>query len=188
MSRIGHQPLNLPANVTLTIEDRQVVVKGPKGELHQILTPGANLVVTDREIRVNVAETLPHHSAIQGLVRALIANLIEGVIQGFTQKLELVGTGYRAKIEADKLFLTVGYSHPVVIDQPPGINFTLEGTNIIVIEGPDKQLVGATAARIRQVKPPEPYKGKGVRYVNEIVRRKVGKAAKAATITTGGKA
>ncbi len=179
MSRIGRRPITLPAKVEIQIEGRQISVKGPKGQLSRSLPP---LVSVDQEAQVltvsRVNESRPARQ-LHGLCRTLVANMVDGVSKGFERKLELVGVGYRASIQGNQLILNVGYSNPVEIPFPPGIQIAVEGNTTVVVSGIDKELVGNTAARIRATRPPEPYKGKGIRYQGEQVRRKAGKSGKA---------
>ena len=186
MSRIGYKTISLPQNVTLTEDSGQVQVKGPLGELTLKLAAGISLAQADNKISIKVTESQENGPALHGLMRSLVANMVKGVSEGFEQQLELIGAGYRAKLEGNKLTLALGFSHPVIIDQPEGLNFEVEGTNKIKIKGIDKQAVGQMAAKVRSMRPPEPYKGKGIRYEGEVVRRKAGKAAKAAGTTGGG--
>ncbi len=179
MSRIGRKSISLPMNTTLTVEGGTVAVKGPKGSLIYTLLPGMTVDQTEGKVQVKV-EGKAASPAVWGLTRSLINNMIHGVTEGWEQRLELVGAGYRAKLEGGKLTLTVGFSHPVVINQPEGITFSVEGNNKIIVQGIDRQAVGQIAATIRGVRPPEPYKGKGIRYEGERVRHKAGKTAKAA--------
>ncbi len=179
MSRIGKRPIPLPDKVTIAIAGQTVSVKGPKGELSRSLVPevsveqedGGTLLVKRRnESRI----ARQRH----GLSRTLVANMVEGVSQGFQKRLEIQGVGYRAQMQGTKLVLSMGYSHPVTIDPPQGIQITVENNTNVTISGIDKEIVGNIAASIRAVRPPEPYKGKGIRYSGEFVRRKVGKAGK----------
>ncbi len=176
MSRIGKKPINLPKGVEVNIEDHIVTVKGPRGVLTQQLPADISLNISDDEILVTRPSDAKKHRAYHGLSRALLANMVEGVTNGFEKKLELVGVGYRAQMQSSKLLLTVGYSHPIVIDAPEGIDFEVPAVNRITVKGIDKQLVGNTAAHIRALRKPEPYKGKGIKYENEIIRRKAGKS------------
>lgn len=177
MSRIGSKPIEIPEGVQVTVKDRLVTVKGIKGELTQLIRPEIGVEVKDGVITVSKKLETDKTAAYWGLTRALIANMVEGVLNGYSKKLEMVGVGYRVKKESDsKISLAVGYSHPVVFEAPEGIKLDIEENNIIIISGLDKQLVGLTAAKIRKVRKPEPYKGKGIRYDDEIVRRKAGKA------------
>ncbi len=180
MSRIGKQPISIPDGVEIKIEGKEITVKGPKGELKRIVCPEIEAEKKDKEIIVSIKKGLPANDkkakSLWGLTRTLIYNMVEGVVKGHEKKLEIQGVGYRANMEGENLVLLVGFSHPVNIKKPEGINFIVE-KNIITISGIDKELVGQTAAKIRKVKKPEPYKGKGIRYVGEIVRIKVGKKA-----------
>jgi large subunit ribosomal protein L6 len=178
MSRIGKRPIEIPSKVAVTIDGQNVAVKGPKGELSRALPAevlveqeGEKIVVTRRN------ETRPARQR-HGLSRTLVANMVEGVSQGFQRRLEIIGVGYRAQVQGRNLVLTVGYSHPVEIQPPDGVQFAVETNTNVIVSGIDKELVGNTAARIRAVRPPEPYKGKGIRYAGEVVRRKAGKAGK----------
>jgi len=176
MSRIGKMPISLPAGVEVKIEDSIVTVKGPKGLLTQEIPQDINITYEDNMLKVTRSSDAKKHRALHGLTRALVANMVEGVTKGFEKKLELVGVGYRAQMQGKKLVLTVGYSHPVEIEPPDGIEFEVPAVTKISIKGINKQLVGNTAAHIRAVRRPEPYKGKGIKYENEIIRRKAGKA------------
>ena len=179
MSRIGKQPILIPQGVDVQIEKRKVKVKGPKGELSLNFNPEIEVVIEKNEIRVLPKKHTrsKHTSAFWGLYRSLINNMVIGVTQGYEKRLEIRGIGYKASVDSDSnLVLNVGFSHPVTIEKPEGINFKVE-KNIIIITGIDKQLVGETAARVRKLRPPEPYKGKGIRYVGEKVRMKLGKKA-----------
>ena len=179
MSRIGKLPIPVPSGVSVTVGDSVVRVKGPKGELHQHVLPVVGVTVEDGTVRVERhGDTKPHRSA-HGLTRTLVANMVEGVSKGFRKSLEIQGVGYRVNKAGERLNLTLGYSHPVSYDPPKGISFAVEGTNKIHVDGIDKQLVGQVAAEIRDLRPPEPYKGKGIRYDGEFVRKKLGKAGKA---------
>ena len=179
MSRIGKLPVALPDDVTVQVADSVVRVKGPKGELEQRVLPTVAVHVDGGQVKVErYADDKAHRSA-HGLTRTLVANMVEGVSKGFRKSLEIQGVGYRAAKSADGLNLQLGRSHPVAYPAPLGISFTLEGTNRIHVEGIDKQLVGQVAAEIRDLRPPEPYKGKGIRYEGEVVRKKLGKAGKA---------
>src|SRR3989344_4233679 len=181
MSQVGRKPVTLPEAISVDLTQNTLVVKGPKGELTQNVPGDVGLKQEGSSISVEMRnEAAEGALARKGLVRALLLNMIKGVTEGYEKKLELVGAGYRAKVEGNKLNLALGFSHPVWMEQPEGINFAVEENTRIIVKGIDKQLVGETAARIRRLRPPEPYKGKGIKYVGEIVRRKAGKAAKAA--------
>ncbi len=179
MSRIGRQPIPISPKVQVTIDGSHVVVKGPKGELAMDVHPDMRLHLEDGKLIVTRPTDQPHHRALHGLTRALLANMVTGVEEGFTKTLELQGVGYRAQQAGSKVQLSLGFSHPVEIQPPPGITLEVEGTSRIHVRGIDKQLVGQVAANIRRLRPPEPYKGKGIRYADERVRRKAGKAGKA---------
>lgn len=183
MSKIGRLPITIPAAVTLTVSGHVVNVKGPKGELSYTLQPKIKVEVTGDQLVVTRGSEDKPVRALHGLTRALLANMVTGVTDGFSKTLELVGTGYRARLSGSKLVLSLGFSHEVEFEAPVGITIKVEGTNLITISGFDRQLVGEVAAKIRSFRKPEPYKGKGIRYQNEVVRRKAGKAAKGATAT-----
>jgi large subunit ribosomal protein L6 len=179
MSRIGRMPISVPSDVEVTIRGSEVTVKGPKGELTRRFHPDISISLEDSQLVVTRPTDHRLHRSLHGLTRALLANMVRGVHEGFRKELEIVGVGYRAQIEGDSLILSVGYSHPVQIVAPPGITIDVEkGYRTIVVEGVDRELVGQVAAEIRAVRKPEPYKGKGIRYVGEYVRRKAGKAGK----------
>lgn len=179
MSRIGKLPIIIPAGVTVAVEGNTVSVKGPKGELTRELSPVVAIKTGDGKLEVSVKKESELSSALWGTSRALIQNMVTGVVGGWSKKLELVGTGYRAETNGKSLTLAIGFSHPVKFEAPDGISFKVEKTDI-TIEGSDREVVGQTAARIRAVRPPEPYKGKGIKYKDEVIRRKAGKAAKTA--------
>ena len=179
MSRVGKRPVPIPSGVTVAIEDEVVRVKGPKGELFMPILTGTAVVIEGGEARVS-AEKVRRNPAF-GTMRAQIANMVTGVTAGFSKVLEIVGTGYRASLDGKNLVLQVGYSHPVVVPPPDGITFKVESPTRLVVSGFDKALVGQVAANIRDVRPPEPYKGKGIKYEGEYIRRKAGKAAGAAS-------
>lgn len=181
MSKIGRLPITVPSSVTLTITGHEVSVKGPKGELKYNVLPKIKVELEGDQLTVTRTSEDKPVRALHGLTRALLANMVKGVTDGFSKTLELVGTGYRARLAGTKLVLSLGYSHEVEYDAPAGITIKVEGTNLITISGFDRQLVGEVAAKIRAFRKPEPYKGKGVRYQNEVVRRKAGKAAKGAS-------
>jgi large subunit ribosomal protein L6 len=180
MSRIGKQPITVPAGVDVTIDGSHVAVKGPRGSLERELHPDMRVLLEDGSVRVERPSDERMHRALHGLTRTLVANMVEGVTNGYEKRLEIVGVGYRAALKDADLELALGFSHPVEIAAPPGIEFEVPAPNRIVIRGIDKQLVGEVAANIRKVRKPEPYKGKGVRYEGEYVRKKAGKAAKGA--------
>jgi large subunit ribosomal protein L6 len=175
MSRIGKAPIELPQGVEVQIDGGVVRVKGPKGELSQRIRPEAEVRLEDGQLLVTRKAESQQHRAYHGLTRALVANMVEGVSTGFRKALEIVGVGYRAEKKGDALVLTVGYSHEVRYPEPEGITITTPAPTQIVVEGIDKQKVGQVAAELRSVRPPEPYKGKGIRYKGEQVRRKAGK-------------
>lgn len=180
MSRIGRLPITIPAGAKIEVADNLVTVKGPKGELSASFLPLAEVVLQNDLIVVTRKNDSPAARSAHGLTRQLVANMVIGVTDGFAKRLELKGIGYRATTEGDTtLSLTVGFSHPIKVQAPAGINFKIE-KNIIIVSGIDKQQVGEIAAQIRRIRPPEPYKGKGIMYAGEYVRRKAGKAAKAA--------
>lgn len=179
MSRIGKNPIAIPASVTVTVQDGEVRAKGPLGELSVEVPRSFSVAVADGTLTVEVVRKAADTSAQWGLYRALIANIITGVATGFEKRLEILGVGYRAEMKGDELVLHLGFSHPVPLKLPEGIKVALEGQNGIVISGADKQAVGQFAANIRSYRTPEPYKGKGIRYAGEHVRRKVGKRAAA---------
>jgi large subunit ribosomal protein L6 len=177
MSRIGKAPIEIPDGVTVDVKPGTVLVKGPKGELTQIVSSQMAVAEQDGVVTVSRPTDRGEDRALHGLTRSLIANMVEGVTQGFEKRLEIQGVGYRARLQGKALELSVGYSHPVSIAAPEGIEFEVPQPTQVVVRGIDKQLVGEIAARVRRVRPPEPYKGKGVRYAGEHVRRKVGKRA-----------
>jgi large subunit ribosomal protein L6 len=179
MSRIGKLPVAVPNGVNVTINDGEVAVKGPKGELRQRVLEHVTVKVEDNRVVVDRKGDAKEHRAAHGLTRTLVNNMIEGVSKGFRKTLEIQGVGYRAAKSGEKVNLTLGYSHPVSYDPPKGITLSVEGTNKIHIDGIDKQQVGQVAAEIRKLREPEPYKGKGIRYEGEVIRKKLGKAGKA---------
>lgn len=179
MSRIGKLPVGVPAGVTITVADGNVVtVKGPKGELTQKISEKLSIKQEDGQLLVERPSDAKEYRALHGLSRTLINNMVVGVTDGYSKSLDVVGVGYRAQMQGKKLVLSVGYSHPVEFDEIPGITFEVPNANNIIISGIDKQLVGQVAANVRIVRPPEPYKGKGIRYSDEHVRRKAGKTGK----------
>lgn len=181
MSKIGRLPITIPSGVTLTIVGNIITVKGVKGELSYELKPKIKAELTgDQLVITRTSEDKPVR-ALHGLTRALLSNMVKGVSVGFTKNLELVGTGYRARLQGKTLILSLGYSHEIEFVPPTGIEIKVEGTGVIIVSGFDIQAVGQAAAVIRSYRKPEPYKGKGIRYAGEVVRRKAGKAAKAAT-------
>jgi len=172
-------PIPLPQGVDVRIDGRRVSVKGPKGELSRDLDPEMRVEQTDGQLIVTRPSEQPRHRAMHGLTRTLVANMVTGVSNGFSKTLELQGVGYRAQMQGQNLVLAVGYSHPVNVPPPPGIEFEVEGTSKITVKGINREHVGQAAADVRKIRPPEPYKGKGIRYTGEYVRRKAGKAGKA---------
>jgi large subunit ribosomal protein L6 len=177
MSRIGRKPITVPDGVTVSIGPGRVTVNGPKGKLAQEISPRMQVADDDGTLTVARPTDRGPDRALHGLTRSLVANMVEGVTDGFERRLEIQGVGYRAKLAGKAIELSVGFSHTVTIQAPDGIEFELPQPTQVIVRGIDKQLVGETAARIRRVRPPEPYKGKGIRYVGEQVRRKVGKRA-----------
>jgi large subunit ribosomal protein L6 len=179
MSRIGKQPISIPSGVDVTIGDGAVLVKGPKGELRTEIVGEIEVTRDGDTIVVARANDERRNRSLHGLTRTLVNNMIVGVSQGFTKELEIVGVGYRAAAQgSDTIEIQVGYSHPVIVKAPAGITFEVPAPTRIAVKGYDKQLVGQVAADIRKIRKPEPYKGKGIRYANEVVRRKAGKSAK----------
>ena len=176
MSRIGRAPVSVPQGVEVNLSGRTVAVKGPKGELTVPVGRGVEVRQDDADVIVDRASDAPEHRAMHGLTRSLIQNAVTGVTEGFTKTLVIQGVGYRGALQGQDINLQVGYSHPVAIRPRDGIDFEMPNPTTIVVRGIDKQKVGQTAAEIRKVRPPEPYKGKGIRYSDEQVRRKVGKA------------
>ncbi len=174
MSRIGKQPITIPEGVEIKIDNGQISVKGPKGELKQDVNFQMDLVMEDKELKVKPKGKGKNFSAIWGLTRALIANMVKGVTEGFEKKLEIEGVGYKVVMEGEKLVLSLGLSHLVYVEAPEGIKISVE-KNVMTVTGIDKQLVGQITAKIRDLKKPEPYKGKGIHYVGEVIRRKAGK-------------
>ena len=179
MSRIGRMPIAVPAGVTVDIaENNQVTVKGPKGTLERVLPAEMTITREGEEITVTRPNDLKKMKSLHGLTRTLIYNMIVGVTEGYEKKLEVNGVGYRAAKQGKKLTLSLGYSHPVEMEDPEGIEVTVDGQNLIIVKGIDKERVGQYAAEIREKRAPEPYKGKGIKYVDEVIRRKVGKTGK----------
>jgi large subunit ribosomal protein L6 len=175
MSRIGRKPVTVPKGVTLQVEGNTVAAKGPRGELRRALHPEMQLAFTDDQFTVTRPSEDKRHKALHGLTRTLVQNMVEGVSKGFSKTLEIQGVGYKAEAKPYGVNLIVGYSHPVKYEAPKGIKITVDNNTTVKIEGADKELVGQVAAELRSVRPPEPYKGKGIRYVGEQVRRKAGK-------------
>lgn len=178
MSRVGKKPIEIPAGVTVTLDNNNVTVKGPKGELSRTFHADIEIKVEENVINISRPSDMKEHRALHGTTRAVLANMIEGVSKGFERTLELVGVGYRAAKQGNKLVLSVGYSHPVEIEPETGIEIEVPANTKVIVKGTDKERVGALAANIRDVRPPEPYKGKGIRYEGEFVRRKEGKTGK----------
>ncbi|MGB2695096.1 MAG: 50S ribosomal protein L6 [Dehalococcoidia bacterium] len=178
MSRIGKQPIPLPSSVQVQIEGGSITIRGPRGELQRNVHPDISVHQDEGKIVVTRPSDQAKHRALHGLTRALLANMVAGVDQGFNKTLELQGVGYRVQQIGSNIQLAVGFSHPVDVIPPDGIVFEVEGNNKIHVRGIDKELVGQVASEIRRVRPPEPYKGKGIRYAGEYVRRKAGKAGK----------
>ncbi|MBH8562023.1 50S ribosomal protein L6 [Nostoc sp. CENA67] len=178
MSRIGKRPITIPAKVQVVIDGTKVVVKGPKGELSRNLPTAVTISQEGETLQVNRRDDSRTARQLHGLSRTLVANMVEGVSQGFQRRLEIQGVGYRAQVQGRNLVLNMGYSHQVQIAPPDGIQFAVENNTNVIVSGYDKEVVGNTAAKIRAVRPPEPYKGKGIRYAGEVVRRKAGKTGK----------
>jgi large subunit ribosomal protein L6 len=176
MSRVGKKIIKLPAGVKVTAKEGRVHVEGPKGKIDGILPAGVSVKVNGSDVEVVRPTEGKNAGALHGLARALLANMVEGVTSQFSKSLEINGVGYRAEVKGQTLNLTVGFSHPVVMELPKGISAEVEKQTKITIKGVDKQLVGETAAKIRAIKPPEPYQGKGIKYAEEVIKRKEGKA------------
>jgi large subunit ribosomal protein L6 len=175
MSRIGRKPVTVPKGVTLQLEGNNVAVKGPRGELRRSLHPDMQVALEKDQFTVVRPSEEKRHKALHGLTRTLVQNMVEGVSKGFTKTLEIQGVGYKAEPKPYGVNLIVGYSHPVKYEAPKGIKISVDNNTVVKIEGADKELVGQVAAELRAVRPPEPYKGKGIRYQGEQVRRKAGK-------------
>jgi large subunit ribosomal protein L6 len=178
MSRIGRLPISIPAGVEVKIDGQDVAVKGPKGELSLTVKSPITAAIEDGQVLVTRPDDERESRSLHGLTRTLIANQIIGVTDGYTKGLEVVGTGYRVQSKGNSIEFALGYSHPITVEPPAGISFTVEGNNKLTVSGIDKQAVGEVAANIRKLRKPEPYKGKGVRYAGEVVRRKAGKSGK----------
>jgi large subunit ribosomal protein L6 len=178
MSRVGKKPIEIPAGVTVTLDNDHVTVKGPKGELSRTFHSDIEIKIEENVINISRPTDNKEHRALHGTTRAVLANMVEGVSKGFERGLELVGVGYRASKQGNKLVLNVGYSHPVEIEAEKGLEIEVPSNTKVIVKGTDKERVGALAANIRDVRPPEPYKGKGIRYEGEYVRRKEGKTGK----------
>lgn len=177
MSRVGKRPIPLPEGVEVAVEKAKVVVKGPKGTLEREIHPAIKVTKEDGQLNVQRPNDTKLYKSLHGLYRTLVNNMVEGVTKGFEKKLEIVGVGYKAELKNGRLVLQLGYSHPIVFVPPEGITLTVPGPTNITISGIDKELVGRVAAKIRSFRPPEPYKGKGIKYENEYIRRKAGKTA-----------
>ena len=180
MSRIGKKPITIPVGVDVKLNGSEVTVKGPKGELKNTFNSAMNIAVEGNEIVVTRPSDAKEHRSLHGLTRTLIANMVEGVTNGYTKELEVNGVGYRAQKQGKNLVMNLGFSHQVIVEEIPGITIEVPAPNKIVISGADKQMVGQFAAEVREKRPPEPYKGKGIKYADEHIRRKEGKAAKGA--------
>ncbi len=178
MSRIGKKPVIIPEGVEVIVSENLVTVKGPKGQLQKQMPQAVNIEINENELVVLRPSDSSEHRALHGLSRSLISNMVEGVTKGFEKTLELVGVGYRATQQGDKVNIAMGYSHPIVIEPGEDIEIEVPAANKIVVKGIDKEAVGELAAKIRDIRRPEPYKGKGIKYQDEVVRRKVGKAGK----------
>lgn len=179
MSRIGKLPVTVPPSVKVTIQGNTVTVKGPKGELTEHFSPAMAITLADNTLKVARPSDSPEHRALHGLTRSLLANMVKGVTDGFEQNMEIVGVGYKVEKQGDKILLRVGLSHTVEVVPPPGVSFVTEGAVKIKVLGASKQAVGQTAAHLRAVRPPDAYKGKGIRYAGEVLKLKPGKAGKA---------
>jgi large subunit ribosomal protein L6 len=179
LSRIGKLPISIPEKVDVNLKDNYLTCKGPQGELSRHLNSEMEIKVEDNKITVNRPSDTKEHRSLHGLTRSLIANMVEGVSTGFTRKLEIIGVGYKAEMKDKNLLITLGYSHPIVMNFPETIQTSVPVPNEIIIQGADKELVGLIAAKIRSFRKPEPYKGKGIRYSGEYVRRKAGKTGAA---------
>ncbi len=180
MSRIGKKPIAIPAGVDVKLNGSEITVKGPKGELKDTLRPEMEIVIENSEIIVKRPNDDQLNRSLHGLTRTLIANMVEGVTEGFKKELDVNGVGYRVQKQGKNLVMNLGFSHQVIVEEPAGITIDVPGPNKIIVSGSDKQAVGQLAAQIREKRPPEPYKGKGIKYVDEHIRRKEGKAAKGA--------
>jgi large subunit ribosomal protein L6 len=175
MSRIGKKPIPIPKGVTVTVEPRSVAVKGPKGSLTQTIPPGVKFEQQGAELVASLEREDPSLGKFHGLARTLVANAVEGVTSGFKRELDIVGVGYRAEVKGQQVTFALGYSHPVIFDIPQGIDIAIEKQTHVTVTGIDRQLVGQVAANIRQLRKPDPYKQKGVRYTGEVLKKKVGK-------------
>jgi large subunit ribosomal protein L6 len=179
MSRVGKLPIPLPSGVKIDINQTHVTVTGPRGTLERDIHPEMELAIEESTLQVRRPTDSDYHRALHGLTRSLVANMVEGVTNGFRKELEIVGVGYRAQLNGQRLVMALGYSHPVEVDPPEGISFEVTGNNRVAVLGIDKEAVGQQAANLRKWRPPEPYKGKGLRYQNEIIYRKAGKGGRA---------
>ncbi|MFQ5602863.1 MAG: 50S ribosomal protein L6 [bacterium] len=177
MSRVGKKPIDIPQGVEIKIKKHRVKIQGPKGSLSREIHPDIKMKVEDNQLIVARPNDSKQFKSLHGLYRSLLTNMVQGVSTGFEKKLEIVGVGYRSEMKNNKLVLQLGYSHPIVFSPPEGISIVVDGNTNITIGGIDKELVGKVAAKIRSFRPPEPYKGKGIKYVDEYIRRKAGKAA-----------
>ena len=178
MSRIGKNPVPLPDKVTVSLDGLTVKVKGPKGELERTLPEGVSVSQEENTIVVSPSTTKRFSRERHGLCRTLVANMVEGVSKGFSKKLEIIGVGYRAQVKGKKLVVSAGYSHPVEMDAPDGVTYAVENNTLVTVSGAEKELVGNEAAKVRGIRPPEPYKGKGIKYEGERILRKAGKTGK----------
>jgi large subunit ribosomal protein L6 len=178
MSRVGRKPVVIPKGVTIQVKDGSVGVKGPKGELKRAIPLGVTVKTAGQELLVERADDSRENRAKHGMLRALVANMVKGVSEGFERKLEINGVGYRADVAGQKLNMALGFSHPVVFELPKGIAAKVD-KNLVILSGIDREVLGETASKIRAIRPPEPYKGKGIKYVEEVIKRKVGKTGAA---------
>jgi len=183
VSRIGRLPISVPQGVKIIVDNGSVHVEGPKGKLSMEVPPGIQVALDGRELRVSREKDERNFKALHGLTRKLVANMVEGVSRGFSRVLEINGVGYRAEVKGAEIHFSLGYSRPVVFPLPAGVTATVDRQTVVTLQSADKQLLGETAARIRSLRPPEPYKGKGVKYREEVIRRKAGKAVGAAGST-----
>jgi len=177
VSRVGKIPISIPDGVSIDFKNNYVTAKGPKGELGVQIHPDMKLTLKDGTLTVDRPSESKEHRSLHGLSRTLVANIVQGITSGFEKRLEIVGVGYRAELKGKKLLISVGYSHQILYIPPESIEAAVEGNNVVIIRGIDKVLVGQVAAKIRSFRPPEPYKGKGIRYADEVVRKKAGKTA-----------
>ena len=178
MSRIGKNPIPIPDKVSVEIKGLAVKVKGPKGELSRVLPEGVEVSQADNNVTVSPSNSSRRSRERHGLCRTLVANMVEGVSKGYSKSLEIIGVGYRAQVKGKKLVVSAGYSHPVEMDPPEGVTFAVENNTKVTVSGTDKELVGNEAAKVRAIRPPEPYKGKGIKYAGERILRKAGKTGK----------